>query len=139
MKTVSSSELTEKIIEKAKSLGAFVAGVAGFEVLKASPSHRIYPQIGMNLEVTWQDATGNTHGETTTTEDLSVSGCFIVCHHLIQKGCKISVEIDLSIAEAGIIGKRVSAEGRVVRNGPVAGNPTRGFGHGVIFDKFHFS
>jgi epoxyqueuosine reductase len=37
-------------------LGAAIAGVAGVESLKESPSHRIYPKIGMNLEVHWQDA-----------------------------------------------------------------------------------
>ncbi|MDY6989460.1 MAG: PilZ domain-containing protein [Thermodesulfobacteriota bacterium] len=95
--------------------------------------------LKLPVQVTWEDASGKALGETTTTEDLSVSGCFMVCRHLIQKGCKISVEIDLSIAEAGIMGKRVSAQGRVVRNGPVARNPGRGFGHGVKFDKFRFS
>ena len=55
MNSVSSSELTEKIVEKAKSLGAAIAGVASVESLKASPSHRIYPEIGMNLNAHWQD------------------------------------------------------------------------------------
>ena len=55
MNTVSSSELTEKIVEKAKSLGAAIAGVASVESLRESPSHRIYPKIGMNLEVHWRD------------------------------------------------------------------------------------
>jgi epoxyqueuosine reductase len=56
MNSVSSAELTERIVEKAKSLGAAIAGVAGVEFLKASPSHEIYPKIGMNLNVHWQDA-----------------------------------------------------------------------------------
>jgi epoxyqueuosine reductase len=56
MNSLSSSELTEKIVEKAKSLGAAIAGVASVESLKASPSHRIYSKIGMNLKVHWQDA-----------------------------------------------------------------------------------
>ena len=56
MNFVSSSELTEKIVDKAKSLGAAIAGVASVESLKASPSYRIYPEIGMNLRVHWQDA-----------------------------------------------------------------------------------
>ena len=56
MNSLSSSELTEKIVEKAKSLGAAIAGVASVESLKGSPSHRIYPKIGMNLEVHWRDA-----------------------------------------------------------------------------------
>jgi epoxyqueuosine reductase len=49
------SELTEKIIEKAKSLGASIAGITNVESLKESPSHLIYPKIGMNLEVHWRD------------------------------------------------------------------------------------
>ena len=52
---LNSSELTEKIIEKAKSLGASIAGVTNVESLKESPSHLIYPKIGMNLEVHWRD------------------------------------------------------------------------------------
>ncbi len=56
MNSLSSSELTEKIVEKAKSLGAAIAGVASVESLKASPSHRIYPKIGMNLQVHWREA-----------------------------------------------------------------------------------
>ena len=56
MNSVSRSELTEKIVDKAKSLGAAIAGVARVESLKTSPSHRIYPEIGMNLNVHWQDA-----------------------------------------------------------------------------------
>lgn len=46
---------TEKIVQKAKSLGASVAGVARVEDLKRSPSHLIYPKIGMNLDVHWKD------------------------------------------------------------------------------------
>ena len=55
MNSLTSSELTEKIVEKAKALGAAIAGVASVEALKASPSHRIYTKIGMNLKVHWQD------------------------------------------------------------------------------------
>ena len=56
MSTPSPSELTDRIVEKAKSLGASVAGVADVGPLKESPSHRIYPKIGMDPEVPWQDA-----------------------------------------------------------------------------------
>jgi len=56
MNSLSSMELTEKIVEKAKSLGAAIAGVAGVESLKGSPAHRIYPKIGMNLQVHWREA-----------------------------------------------------------------------------------
>ena len=55
MNSVPSSQLTEKIVEKAKSLGAAIAGVASVKSLKESPSHCIYPKIGMNLKVHWQD------------------------------------------------------------------------------------
>jgi epoxyqueuosine reductase len=53
---LSPSELTERIVEKAKSLGASVVGIADVKPLKASPSHRISPKIGMSLEVRWRDA-----------------------------------------------------------------------------------
>ncbi len=56
---LSSSELTEKIVEKAKLLGASIAGVANVESLKTSPSHQIYPKIGMNLEVQWENLKDN--------------------------------------------------------------------------------
>ena len=56
MNTPSPSELTEAIVEKAKGLGASVVGVADVGTLKGSPSHRIYPKIGMDPEVPWQDA-----------------------------------------------------------------------------------
>ena len=47
---LSSSELTEKIVEKAKSLGASIAGIASVNALKNAPSHQLYPKIGMNLD-----------------------------------------------------------------------------------------
>ncbi len=53
-----SLQLTENILEKAKSLGATLAGVAEVEALKASPSHLLYPKVGMDLDVHWQDAQG---------------------------------------------------------------------------------
>ena len=56
MNTPSPSELTDRIVEKAKSLGASVVGIADVGTLKGSPSHRIYPKIGMDPEVPWQDA-----------------------------------------------------------------------------------
>jgi epoxyqueuosine reductase len=54
--TPSPSELTEQIVEKAKALGASLVGVADVEPLKASPSHRIAPTIGMGLDARWRDA-----------------------------------------------------------------------------------
>jgi len=58
MNSVSSSELTEKIVAKAKSLGAAIAGVADVEALKTSPSHRIFTSIGMDLKGNWRDKKG---------------------------------------------------------------------------------
>jgi epoxyqueuosine reductase len=55
MYSISSSELTDRIVKKAKSLGAVIAGVANVKSLKVSPSQQIYPKIGMNLLVHWQD------------------------------------------------------------------------------------
>ena len=56
MNTPSPSELTDRIVEKARSLGASVVGVADVGPLKASPSHRISPKIGMGLQTRWRDA-----------------------------------------------------------------------------------
>jgi len=53
---LSPSDLTSAIVEKASALGASVAGVADVETLKASPSHRISPKIGMGLETRWRGA-----------------------------------------------------------------------------------
>ena len=53
---LSPAELTERITEKSRSLGASLVGVADVEPLKASPSHRILPQIGMSVEPRWRDA-----------------------------------------------------------------------------------
>jgi epoxyqueuosine reductase len=53
---LSPSQLTERIAQKARSLGASVVGVADVEPLKASPSHRISPKIGLGLEKRWRDA-----------------------------------------------------------------------------------
>jgi epoxyqueuosine reductase len=50
------SELTDRIVDRARSLGASVAGVADVAALKRSPSHLIYPKIGMDPEAPWQDA-----------------------------------------------------------------------------------
>jgi hypothetical protein len=94
--------------------------------------------LKLPVRVTWEDASGIEHGETTATQDISLSGCHIVCGALIEKGSKIDVEMDLSIAEAGITRKRVIAQGRVVRNGRTTDTDKGGFGHGVKFDKFRF-
>lgn len=46
MNMPSSSKLTQKIVEKAKSLGASVAGIAKVDDLKESPSHLITHWMG---------------------------------------------------------------------------------------------
>ncbi|MCP4353548.1 MAG: epoxyqueuosine reductase [Desulfobacterales bacterium] len=56
MNIFSSSDMSESIVEKAKSLGASVAGIADVESLKESPSHRICPKISLNLNVHLHDA-----------------------------------------------------------------------------------
>ncbi len=45
MAALSGTEITGRIIEKAKSLGACLAGVASVGALKQSPSHLIYPKM----------------------------------------------------------------------------------------------
>jgi epoxyqueuosine reductase len=56
MDLLSGVELTGRIVEKAKSLGASLAGTASLESLRQSPSHLIYPKIGLDLETPWQQA-----------------------------------------------------------------------------------
>ena len=82
MNTLSSSELTEKIIEKAKSLGASIAGVASVESLKESPSHRIYPKIGMDLEGHLSDSKDDVKADEVAWPADAVSAVVIgVAHH----------------------------------------------------------
>lgn len=47
----STNEITGRIVEKAKSLGADLAGVAGVDLIKQSPSHLIYPIMEHNTGV----------------------------------------------------------------------------------------
>ncbi len=53
---LSDPEFTDTVVEKAKSLGASLAGVAALGPLKESPSHSIVSKIGMDPDVRWQDA-----------------------------------------------------------------------------------
>jgi epoxyqueuosine reductase len=78
---LSSSELTEKIVAKAKSLGAAIAGVASVESLKESPSHRIYPKIDKNLEVHWQDPKDDDKRDEIAWPEYSVSVVVIGVAH----------------------------------------------------------
>ena len=111
MESISSSELTEKIIEKARSLGAAIAGVASVESLKGSPSHRIYPKIGMSLEVRWQDAKDDVKPEEVAWPADAVSAVVIGVAHNADKpeldwwdgkgtpGNRILVQINKKLSE----------------------------------------
>ena len=81
MNSLSSSELTEKIVEKAKLLGAAIAGIASVESLKESPSHRIYPKIGMNLDLHWQDTKDEVRPEEVSWPADAVSAVVIGVAH----------------------------------------------------------
>ena len=85
MNFLSNSDLTKKIVEKAKSLGATIAGVASVESLRASPSHRIYPKIGMNLKVNWQDAEDDVKPEEVVWPADAVSVVVIGVEHNADK------------------------------------------------------
>ena len=85
MNFLSNSDLTKKIVEKAKSLGATIAGVASVESLRASPSHRIYPKIGMNLKVNWQDAEDDVKPEEVAWPADAVSVVVIGVEHNADK------------------------------------------------------
>jgi epoxyqueuosine reductase len=47
----SSSNISNQIVAKAKSLGASLAGIADAGLLKQSPSHSIYPRMAQNIGV----------------------------------------------------------------------------------------
>ena len=53
---LSDAEFTTTVVEKAKTLGASIAGLADVGTLRESPSHLIYPKIGMDPTVRWQEA-----------------------------------------------------------------------------------
>jgi epoxyqueuosine reductase len=85
MPSIPDSELSARIIEKAKSLGADIAGVATVKSLKVSPSHRIFPKIGMNLKVHWQNVQAkDTSNEVAWPED-AVSAVVIGVEHNISQ------------------------------------------------------
>ncbi len=78
---LSNSEFAEKIVEKAKLLGASIAGVANVESLKTSPSHQIYPKIGMNLEVHWENLKNDVKTDEVTWPSDAVSVVVIGVAH----------------------------------------------------------
>jgi epoxyqueuosine reductase len=51
MNSFSKSPVSERIIDRAKSLGASLAGIASVELLKKSPSHDIFSKIEQNQGV----------------------------------------------------------------------------------------
>jgi len=73
--------LTQEIITKATSLGAAIAGIAGVDALKQSPTHRIYPKIGMNLDEHWQDSKADAHSEAIAWPKDAVSAVVIGVEH----------------------------------------------------------
>ncbi len=85
METLFRSELTEKIVEKVTSLGASVAGVASVDSLKASPSHQIYPKIGMNLEVHRQNVKDDVKTDEVIWPSDAVSVVIIGVAHNVDK------------------------------------------------------
>jgi epoxyqueuosine reductase len=85
MNIPSSLELRDQIVEKATSLGASVAGIARVQSLKESPSHRIYPKIGMNLDVHWKDRKGDMESSEVAWPEDAVSAVVIgVAHNVHQ-------------------------------------------------------
>ena len=51
MVSSNTSDISSQIVEKAKSLGASLAGIASVDLLKRSPSHYIYSRIEQNKGV----------------------------------------------------------------------------------------
>lgn len=84
MCSIPGPELSARIVEKAKSLGATLAGVARVDALKGSPSHRIYPKIGMNLKVHWQDVKDDARPHEVAWPTDAVSAIVIGVEHNID-------------------------------------------------------
>ncbi len=81
MNELSPSQLTERIAEKARELGASVVGVADVAPLKTSPSHRISPKIGMGLKTRWRDAPDDVEPAEVTWPHDAVSAVVIGVAH----------------------------------------------------------
>ncbi|MEJ2639934.1 MAG: epoxyqueuosine reductase [Desulfosarcinaceae bacterium] len=81
----SSSKLTDRIITKAISLGATIAGIASVESLKISPSHRIYPKIGMDLNEHFSKTKDNIQLEEVHWPEDAVSALVIGIEHNADK------------------------------------------------------
>jgi epoxyqueuosine reductase len=74
-----------EIIDRAKSLGASVAGVARVEDVKASPSHQLYPRIGSSLEVPWQAMQGKPEWDDVVWPKDAVSAVVIGIAHSAEE------------------------------------------------------
>ena len=85
MCSISSLELAERIIERAELLGATIAGVASVNALKESPSHSIYPKIGMNLKVHWKNVIDGSKGNDVVWPADAVSVVVIGVEHNINQ------------------------------------------------------
>jgi epoxyqueuosine reductase len=81
LNNLSNSELTDKIVEKAKSLGASIAGVASVESLKNSPSHKIYPKIDINLNQNFADTKDSLNNDYIFWPEDAVSAVVIGIEH----------------------------------------------------------
>lgn len=81
----SSSELTDRIIAKAESLGATVAGIASVEPLKTSPSHSIYPKIGLDLNAPFSEIKGDIDVDELFWPEDAVSALVIGIEHRVDK------------------------------------------------------
>ena len=81
MKIPNKRDLSEKIIAKAISLGATMAGIASVDVLKQSPSHRIYPIIGLDLDKRWQESENDARNERVAWPEDAKSAVVIGVEH----------------------------------------------------------
>ena len=75
-------EMTKAVVSKAQSLGADVAGMASIQALRTSPSHCIYPKIGMDLDKHWSEARA---GEEVAWPDAALSAVVIGVVHPAHK------------------------------------------------------
>jgi epoxyqueuosine reductase len=82
MTSPSGSEIAIRIVEKAKSLGASLAGVASVDLLKQSPSHQIYPKMEHNAGVgSRESAQGIRPGEVAWPNDAKSAVVIAVEHN----------------------------------------------------------
>jgi hypothetical protein len=106
---------------------------------KSGLEKRLNERFGLELPVVakWQGKSGETRLAWGKTKDISHSGAFIVCDSAIGEGCPVDIRIDLPISLLGLMESRISVSATVVRNAPEP-EPAIGYGHGILFDYFHF-